>query len=204
MRLIQRGPTPNCLNNVNPRENWHNFTNSQCYDLLCAALFAEQQGICVYCEQKIHLDNKNCHIEHLQPRSRDQSRSFDYLNLALSCNHATHCGHYKDNQWHKNFFIPPYDPEINGLFRYNLDGKMISSGKDDEKANFMIECLGLNDEKLQKKRYKIIKVMLDYLKIKMDSEIIAFLQKNFIEPDNDNLLPNFPSLARSVLRSIQA
>lgn len=58
-----------------------------------AALLAEQNGLCVYCEQTITADQ--AHLDHIKPRSAWPQLTWAYDNLAVSCNHADHCGHAK-------------------------------------------------------------------------------------------------------------
>lgn len=43
-----------------------------------------QENRCCYCESAVHLTSG--HIEHLAPRSTDSHKTYDYNNLALSCN----------------------------------------------------------------------------------------------------------------------
>lgn len=98
MRTIQRNEPPDCLARQSINQPWNEFMGSECHNALDATLRKEQQGLCCYCEHQI--DDGDGHIEHLEPRNRHQSRTYDYANLAISCNGGTveHCGHFKDNR----------------------------------------------------------------------------------------------------------
>lgn len=94
MRTIQRNAPPDCLARQSINQPWSEFMGSECHNALDVTLRMEQQGLCCYCEHPVA--DSDGHIEHLEPRQRNQARTYDYTNLALSCNggNAKHCGHY--------------------------------------------------------------------------------------------------------------
>lgn len=84
MRTIQRNAPPDCLARQSINQPWSEFMGSECHNALDVTLRMEQQGLCCYCEHPVA--DSDGHIEHLEPRQRNDARAYDYTNLALSCN----------------------------------------------------------------------------------------------------------------------
>ncbi len=113
-------------------------------------LHFEQAGLCVYCEGSLAVDEG--HLEHIQPRSAVPDRTFEYTNLAHSCNGSTppqHCGHWKADR------PLPVEPRIecNQFFSFiGSDGNVVPamglSPEDRERARGTIDVLGLNVPRL--------------------------------------------------------
>ena len=81
----------------------------------------EQYHLCVYCERTISADAGESHAEHVQPKDLYPELTFDYSNLAVSCegtqvdptemsgtNSTGHsCGHKKANEYDEALFLNP-------------------------------------------------------------------------------------------------
>ena len=115
------------------------------------ALHTEQEGLCVYCEQKV--DRDGGHLEHIKPRSSHPRLTYDYGNMAHSCNGRNHCGHYK-----KNLEIPIEPrPGCNDFFEVMFsDGKLVPAENladhRQRQAETTLSVLGLNSPALARQR----------------------------------------------------
>ena len=208
MRTIQRGPIPECLAQQRANQDWAAFMETPCHTSVHDSLKQEQQGLCCYCEIEVRADDG--HIEHMEPRKRNQSRIHDYTNLALSCNGGTieHCGHYKDNRkynpgytWDSTRFVPPHDPVTVKLLRYLSDGSIIPTGEDPHKANYLIGYLGLDCARLTHRRREHARILIDTVGDQPDPDVIAWLRQEYIHADKDGRLMQFYSLSKQLLES---
>ncbi len=155
----------------------------------------EQNYLCIYCESKIaELDNS--HLEHIKPKARSMYPElvFDYNNIVVSCNGNCHmddednhsCGHIKENEYNEIKFLNPVEIEnIRDYFIYDIDeGKIETSQKDREKAQYMIDTLHLNDGNLPIARKKALENFIEQIK-KYDkslwkSKVVEFLNREDI------------------------
>ncbi len=120
-------------------------------------LLKEQGYICCYCMGRLDIDSS--HVEHFRPKGRFPAEDMEYGNLLASCQGIgedpaeDHCGHRKDD-WYSPLMVSPASPEIEGMFRYGLDGTVYPSGRDEERrgAKEMIDHLGLNSYYLVRNR----------------------------------------------------
>ena len=82
-------------------EPWECFfkNHRQMHDQISDALYQAQNHCCAYCDCQLnHPSTPNsAHIEHLEKRSDNPRRIFDWSNMFLSCNHNDSCGNFKDN-----------------------------------------------------------------------------------------------------------
>src|SRR5205809_5226173 len=84
MKTIIRSAEPACLAGQPHGQDWYTFMRTQCHGDLRQNLRQEQKGLCCYCESEV--EDGDGHVEHMEPRSRNQARTYDYSNLAISCN----------------------------------------------------------------------------------------------------------------------
>ena len=206
MRTINRTMPPNCLTKQPAAQDWYVFMGSQCHSDLDGKLREEQQGLCCYCE--LEVAKNNSHIEHMEPRSRNPARTYDYSNLAVSCNGGTkeHCGHYKDDS-HKNRnhawdgmrFKPPHDQTTSGLFHYLQDGSISSTKEDMTKAIYLIGYLGLDCPRLTERRRMHAQALIDTLGEQPDPDVLAWLSQDYLQPDASGHLKQFYSLSKAIL-----
>lgn len=73
---------------------WERFRNDDGYTELRAALVARQQGLCLYCEQRLtgadgQLNLMDQQVEHVLAKSKQAGRVLDWTNLALCCGGGT-------------------------------------------------------------------------------------------------------------------
>ncbi len=206
MRTIQRNAPPDCLARQPINRPWSEFMGSECHTALDATLRMEQQGLCCYCEHQI--TDSDGHIEHFEPRQKNEARTYDYTNLALSCNggNAKHCGHYKDNrqrnpgyEWDAARFSSPHNPETALLFSYLLDGSINPTLVDKEKSLFLIGYLGLDCSRLIDRRHQHARDLIDILGEKPDPVIVSWLRKEYLQSDANGHLKQFYSLSKAIL-----
>jgi len=207
MRTIQRNEPPDSLGKQPKSQSWDDFKKSECHLALHAGLRQEQQALCCYCETNIN--DGDGHIEHIEPRTVNQKRIYDYTNLALSCNggNAKHCGHYKDNRqrnpgykWNAARFSSPHDPETRLLFTYDKQsGKICPTKINTDTSAYMIGYLGLNCPSLQERRRSHASRLIDALTEQPGVETRNFLCEYYLKPDTDNYLQSFYSLSKAIL-----
>lgn len=73
---------------------WDRFRDDDAYKELRDALVARQQGLCVYCEQRLTrsdgtLEEMDQQVEHVLAKSKAAGRVLDWSNLALCCGGGT-------------------------------------------------------------------------------------------------------------------
>jgi uncharacterized protein (TIGR02646 family) len=203
MKTITRSTEPGCLAGQPHGQDWRTFMLTSCHGDLHQCLRQEQKRLCCYCE--LEVKDGDGHIEHMEPRSRNQARTYDYSNLAISCNggHTEHCGHYKDNRsgysWDVARFLPPHDPTTAGLFQYLVDGSIRVTDRDQDKASYLIGYLGLDCPRLTDRRRAHARNLVDTLSDEPDGALVAWLQKEYLQADESNGLKQFYSLSKQIL-----
>ncbi len=166
--------------------------------------------------KKIGGEDRSCsHIEHIRPKGKFPSLTFTYENLVLSCEGIddekiklkNFCGHHKDAGLYQDedfdetkFINPVQDCDSANYFAFYADsGGIYSSGKDDEKANYMINRLNLDATDLSLKRMAAKRALedhymafpfhkqLDVLMFELNSnrEYISFLRYCFLISQNE-------------------
>lgn len=170
MRYIKKVGTPTYFsgistNLINNNRNWKYFGNKYrvCKIRLKKHILTNEQAkLCAYCEAEIK-NKEDAHLEHIQPQTTAMLR-FDYNNIIVSCQgkkcsfNSSHeighenesCGHQKSNTYDAGKFLDPTRIlNIGDYFQYdNNDGKIESSGFDDEKAIYTIRTLNLDNSRL--------------------------------------------------------
>ena len=203
MKTITRSAEPACLTGQPHGQDWRAFMLTACHGDLHQNLRHEQKGLCCYCE--LEVEDGDGHIEHMEPRSRNQARTYDYSNLAISCNggHTEHCGHYKDNKsghsWDAGRFLPPHDPETSELFTYLPDGSVQATAKDPAKASYLIKYLGLDCSRLTDRRREHARSLVDTLGGQPDQALIDWLRQECLQTDANDRLKQFYSLSKQIL-----
>jgi uncharacterized protein (TIGR02646 family) len=206
MRTIQREVAPTCLGQQPDHQEWCNFIGTACHAILHNSLRSEQRGLCCYCETEV-ADHEG-HIEHMEPRCRNQARTYDYANLALSCNggRVEHCGHHKDNResnphyaWDAARFLPPHDPVTAALFQYLPHGSIAPTTVETAKASYLIGYLGLDCARLNERRKQHARNLIDTLGNQPDPAIVNWLRQDYLQVDVNGLLKPFHSLSRAIL-----
>jgi uncharacterized protein (TIGR02646 family) len=206
MRTIQRNVAPTCLGQPPHHQEWGDFMGTPCHAALHDSLRAEQKGLCCYCESGVA--DPEGHIEHMEPRNSKPARTYDYANLALSCDGGTeeHCGRYKDNRkknplhaWDAARFSSPHDPAAASLFQYLPNGGIAPTQVDTTRATYMIRHLGLDCARLNERRKQHARDLIDTLGDQPDPVIVNWLRQDYLQADINGRLRSFHSLSKAIL-----
>lgn len=205
MRTITRNPAPACLSRSVGGQDWADFMGTQCHRDLAARLLDEQFHLCCYCETEIGV--KQCHIEHMAPRSAAPGRTYDYSNLASSCNggRIEHCGHYKDDRkrnpnhaWDPGLFCTPHDPQTSNRIAYFNDGS-VRAASGDASAAYLISYIGLDCARLTERRKAHARALIDTLGPAPQPELVDWAIEYHLAPAAGRLR-QFHSLSRTILQ----
>lgn len=162
---------------TNHKINWKNYRHKGAIQV---NLLTAQYHICPYCEVELirHEGHVGYHIEHIEPKSKQPSKTFDYKNLLLSCftdqaelnknnidKTSLCCGHFKDDNFCPELFIDPSKTQCENFFQYEPDGEIVplDSLTRDEKAKalYTINRLNLNSTRLTRERGELIMHILE-------------------------------------------
>jgi len=171
MKSVTKLSTPNFFTqDTAGLTNWNGYLAENKRTLKKYILDNEQGSLCIYCESNVRVENT--HLEHIKPKSFNKypEFTFTYANIAASCEGDLHseddgsketCGHKKDDEYcHIRFIDPTLTPGIRDYFEYDFDDKNVinikCSGKDPNRAEYMISVLKLNEGALPKARKKML------------------------------------------------
>jgi uncharacterized protein (TIGR02646 family) len=132
------------------------------------ALLSEQYQLCCYSEIRADKDGVGYHIEHVENKSQNPPRTFDYTNLAASALRSEELpnlnggevfgGHATAKTGVCDFarFISCHQPDCARFFAYLSDGRVVPrnglSAIDRDRAQYTIDTLNLNSPYLQTRR----------------------------------------------------
>jgi uncharacterized protein (TIGR02646 family) len=181
MRKIDKQKPLPCFDDFkrnNPGADWnHNFSKPNLPSYECykesreTILMEEQLFLCGYAELLIE-DEKSSHIDHYIKRSLDNTKTFDWNNLIVSCNDDDFGARYKDMkskislEAYLDIFNPVVDI-VQDYFEYLANGEVISKSKGIsqpliERANKTIEVFNLNEKSLKSHRRDLIRMIESY------------------------------------------
>ncbi len=137
-------------------------------DEVSGYLASAQYSLCAYSEIRHDLYQLEAHIEHVEPKSRNPLRTFDYTNLALNAlsdgdlkimdRDDVFGGHAKLSVYDASKFISPFDNDCDRYFAYLSTGKVEPVRKltdvEKIKAQYTIDLLNLNSPYLVTARKK--------------------------------------------------
>ncbi|ECG0708980.1 TIGR02646 family protein, partial [Salmonella enterica subsp. salamae] len=145
---------------------WRNFRRDKA-DLMML-LLNEQYHLCCYSEIRADLRGLGYHIEHVENKSQQPGRTFDYQNLAASAldsENGLHLfginafgGHSRGKQEAVDMakFIHCHLPDCSRYFAYLSDGRIVPAdelnAQEMERAQYTIDLLNLNSGFLQTER----------------------------------------------------
>ncbi|EDU9156169.1 TIGR02646 family protein [Salmonella enterica] len=145
---------------------WRNFRRDKA-DLM-TLLLNEQYHLCCYSEIRADLRGLGYHIEHVENKSQQPVRTFDYQNLAASAldsENGLHLfginafgGHARGKQEAVDMakFIHCHLPDCSRYFAYLSDGRIVPAdelnAQEMERAEYTIDLLNLNSGFLQTER----------------------------------------------------
>ena len=166
----------------------------------------DNKSYCPYCEIILFSENKDstedkedkeCHIEHIKPKSKFGNLTFDYRNFLTSCSDKNTCGQSKGNKW-DNLFINPVAENPEKYFSYKVrTGEIvpkIANGFEYEKAIKTIEILNLNEDNLCEYRKTYIINIINTIRKLNDDEKIEII----------NYFDEFPTLKKFLIENIGA
>lgn len=132
------------------------------------ALLAEQYQLCCYSEIRADEDGFGYHIEHVENKSQNPPRTFDYTNLAASALRSEDLpnlndgeafgGHASAKQGVCDFvrFISCHQPNCARFFAYLSDGRVVPKAGlnaiDRDRTQYTIDTLNLDSPYLQTRR----------------------------------------------------
>ncbi len=148
----------------------------------------EQQHLCCYCEKAVTEHHDHSHIEHIRPRHKFPNLTFQYDNLAVSCQTNGRCGNGKGSQFGENFIVPTEeDPEKHLTYSPNGEVRPLGNwGKGQE----TIDILNLNAPALigaRKTLFKQLSSMMNEIEFK-DFEIYFNEYPTFLKYFKENFL----------------
>ncbi|EAX4764934.1 TIGR02646 family protein [Salmonella enterica subsp. enterica serovar Isangi] len=145
---------------------WRNFRRDKA-DLM-TLLLNEQYHLCCYSEIRADLRGLGYHIEHVENKSQQPVRTFDYQNLAASALDSENGlrlfginafgGHARGKQEAVDMakFIHCHLPDCSRYFAYLSDGRIVPAdeinAQEMERAEYTIDLLNLNSGFLQTER----------------------------------------------------
>ncbi|MBI3231424.1 MAG: TIGR02646 family protein [Burkholderiales bacterium] len=158
---LQRQTTP--LDADAATRAWGNFKDK---DYVQDFLLEEQYHLCCYSEVRADLAGLGYHIEHVEPKSRNPARTFDYTNLAACAldsqmlavipSEERFGGHFKLSRYHSRAFISCHQADSARYFSYLSDGSIVPRLglhlRDTRRARYTIAVLNLNSEYLRQQR----------------------------------------------------
>lgn len=123
------------------------------------SLLAEQYHLCCYSELRADQEHLGYHIEHVENKSQNPQRTFDYTNLAASAlvdddlkflKGQVFGGHAprKQKQVNPRYFVSCHQPDCQRFFAYLSDGHVEPSlalnTREKRRAGYTIALLNLN------------------------------------------------------------
>ncbi|MEZ5673573.1 MAG: retron system putative HNH endonuclease [Thiotrichaceae bacterium] len=166
---------------LNNPSNWNELPTDVKH-ALHRHLWHEQQGLCVYCQQRIpektvkqSSKEIRSHIEHIRPRSTYPQRIFDHHNLSVSCEgfdcaaqiplKKEFCEHRKADEYDESQFLNPTALQtIETFFEFDIEGRIfanhLKNEHEQQQAKYMIKILALDHEELNRLRLRTYEEML--------------------------------------------
>lgn len=190
---------------------WRNFRRDKA-DLM-TLLLNEQYHLCCYSEIRADLRGLGYHIEHVENKSQQPRRTFDYQNLAASAldsENGLHQfginafgGHSRGKQEAVDMatFIHCHMSDCSRYFAYLSDGRIVPADElntqEMERAQYTIDLLNLNSGFLQTERrnhWEELEQLFDE-HIEKGWDLHQLLQLDLV-PSSDHKLHEFFSITR--------
>lgn len=199
------------------RKSWQKFDKQGILDLL---LF-EQYGLCCYSEIRADVLGFDYHIEHVENKSQNPARTFDYTNLLASAFHSDKLGLCRDifgghargksgrcSIVDMSLFISPLQPNCASFFTYTSDGKINPNPQlnynDTQKAKYTINILNLNSPELVTRREALwLELEKNLAENSQSSRDIKYWLEIEMLPNGNNKLESFFSLKRQFFDGLE-
>lgn len=195
-------------------KRWRSFRRDKA--AIMALLINEQYHLCCYSEIRADLRGLGYHIEHVENKSQQPERTFDYQNLAASAldsgpngglfqlkSKSAFGGHSLGKQDAVDMakFIHCHISDCSRYFAYLSDGRIVPSdglnAQETEKAQYTIDLLNLNTGFLQterRKHWEELEQLFDE-HIEKGWDLHQLLQLDLV-PSPDHKLHEFFSITR--------
>ncbi|MGL4979444.1 MAG: retron system putative HNH endonuclease [Plesiomonas sp.] len=182
---------------------WRSFGYKQ---QLAAILSVEQYGLCAYSEVRPDKLGLGTHIEHLEPKSANPARTFDYSNLVLSALSSDDLttidkkdvfgGHAKLSQYDASLFVSCLHVDCADYFAYLSNGKIEPARKLESdqqyQAQYTIDLLNLNSPYLVNQRKNWLNELDALIDEHLDARMsLLHLAAIDLLPTNSKLSPFF-------------
>ncbi|APV86520.1 TIGR02646 family protein [Salmonella enterica subsp. enterica serovar Okatie] len=181
---------------------WRNFRRDKA-DLV-TLLLNEQYHLCCYSEIRADLRGLGYHIEHVENKSQQPGRTFDYQNLAASAlDSGENGGHAQGKQDAVDMakFIHCHIRDCSRYFAYLSDGRIVPAdelnAQETENAQYTIDLLNLNSGFLQTERrnhWEELELLFEE-HIEKGWDLQQLLQLDLV-PSPDHKLHEFFSITR--------
>lgn len=191
--LLERKYENSTLSSSRGAENlWGRFKGSNGGKQTRSWLLEQQWWLCAYTEISLKNFEHGSHLEHIEPKSRNPQRTFDYHNIVVSALHSDALhefskqdrfgGHFKLKEYDPGRFVSPLQPDCERYFDYLSSGRVepahALNEEDKEKAQYTIDLLNLNARYLVNARrhwleeieYEIDKLLDDITALKRLAE----------------------------------
>lgn len=148
------------LTHTQATNNWSRFGHKA---TVLQSLLAEQYQLCCYSELRADQENLGYHIEHVENKSQNPPRTFDFSNLAACAldskndlstfaaqGHEVFGGHAPGKQQACDMtrFVSCHQPDCPRFFAYLSDGRIVPAleltALDLDRAQYTIDMLNLN------------------------------------------------------------
>ncbi|WP_312931724.1 retron system putative HNH endonuclease [Pseudomonas sp.] len=184
-------------------------------------LILEQYGLCCYAEIRPDELGLGFHIEHVENKSQNPARTFDYTNLAASSldskndlsafksnNAEVFGGHAsgKSKGVDLKKFISSHDPDCSRFFAYLSDGRIVPADnlmpEEAHKATYTLELLNLNSPYLISLRLQWWDELAELIEEHIEDDMsLTDLAAIDLTPINDRL-SRFYSMTRQMFGKI--
>ena len=178
-------------------------------------MYDEQGGICCYCGLRIFKDSegRKQSVEHVIPKGLHRELVGEYRNLLLACSvidddailmeaaskadsTLRHCDDSKEDAL---LHYTPLMPECETAFQYDAVGGVQAT---DDQAQSDIETLRLDCELLKKRRQEALSILFDKNGNFVSEEELRKISTDIMSRDEDNRLPEFCFVIKSVADSL--
>lgn len=191
---------------------WEDFVYTpNAYEPVKQKLLQEQNHLCCYCESKV--EDSDSHIEHYEPRSCNQNRTYDYANLACSCyggkGKDRHCGARKGREFDAVLFINPSTEDSDPLFSYDAEGAIGPrpdvSADEANRVGYMVRTLNLECARLTGMRRThgrgIVQIIDGFINAGA-LHLLGEMARVYLVPDDNGKLQPFYSLSLQLFGEI--
>lgn len=155
-------------NHLQATSRWRSFGHK---DAVLQSLLDEQYHLCCYSELRADQERLGYHIEHVENKSQNPPRTFEYRNLAASAldsandlsvfkahGHEVFGGHATGKQQACDVtrFVSCHQPDCRRFFAYVSDGRVVPAqalnDAERDRAQYTIDTLNLNSPYLITRR----------------------------------------------------